>query len=88
MNAGDTMGFLDPQDKLPAFCWFKSLQLKHFDQRNRICVLDADTMTTAGIHKPPARDHHVNALCAQELLTWSDVNAGLIQQLQTRVACL
>lgn len=79
------MGFLGAQDKLPAFCWFKSLRLERYDERNRICVMAVNDMTTAGINKPPARDQHVNAQCAQELLTWSENNLELVQQLQARI---
>ncbi|KAK9831095.1 hypothetical protein WJX74_003332 [Apatococcus lobatus] len=87
-KTGDTMGFLDPQDQLPAFCWFRTLQLKQFDERNRICVMDVDAMTSAGVNQPPARDHSLNVHCAQELLTWSQSNVELVQQLQRRIANL
>lgn len=82
------MGFLNAQDKLPAFCWFKTLRLERYDDRNRICVMGVDAMTTAGLHRPPARDPHVNAQCAQELLAWSQSNFELVQQLQRRIANL
>ncbi len=86
--AGDTMGFLNLETGPPTFCWFKSLCVQHFDDQNHVCNLEMDSMTTAGMQKPPLRDPELKPHTVKSLTDWSEANADLMQQLRSRITRL